>query len=198
MCSRWRASSLKPEFCYKAVPVLTRHVYRLANLTNTSDNVLLTGRGDHDPSAATSSAAWTCRWSPWARSSRRGFGVDRNSGRAREMLDSRRRSGRQPGTHTSIASLVSNSVAPENYKPIVSKPVKVPGLGFACRRPSRRRSTCRTEGDAGGAAATRCICASRSRNNLLRLGPDGRPEYMRGEIGEGDSTTSSRSSWTAR
>src|SRR5215471_545842 len=34
---------LMPEFCYKAVPVLTRHVYRLANLTNTSDYVLLPG-----------------------------------------------------------------------------------------------------------------------------------------------------------
>src|SRR5262249_19141966 len=34
---------LKPEFCYKAVPVLTRHVYRLANMTNTSEYVLLPG-----------------------------------------------------------------------------------------------------------------------------------------------------------
>jgi Domain of unknown function (DUF4139)/N-terminal domain of unknown function (DUF4140) len=34
---------LKPEFCYKAVPVLTRHVYRLANLSNNSEYVLLPG-----------------------------------------------------------------------------------------------------------------------------------------------------------
>jgi len=34
---------LKPEFCYKAIPVLTRHVYRLANLTNSSEYVLLPG-----------------------------------------------------------------------------------------------------------------------------------------------------------
>src|SRR5205814_1027492 len=34
---------LKPEFCYMAVPVLTRHVYRQANLTNTSEYVLLPG-----------------------------------------------------------------------------------------------------------------------------------------------------------
>jgi uncharacterized protein (TIGR02231 family) len=34
---------LAPEYCYKAVPVLTRHVYRLANLTNHSKYVLLPG-----------------------------------------------------------------------------------------------------------------------------------------------------------
>jgi hypothetical protein len=34
---------LKPEYFYKAVPVLTPHVYRLANLKNTSDQVLLPG-----------------------------------------------------------------------------------------------------------------------------------------------------------
>jgi hypothetical protein len=32
-----------PEYFYKAVPVLTPHVYRLATLTNTSDHVLLPG-----------------------------------------------------------------------------------------------------------------------------------------------------------
>jgi uncharacterized protein (TIGR02231 family) len=35
--------NLEPEYCYKAVPVLTRHVYRLANLTNKSKLVLLPG-----------------------------------------------------------------------------------------------------------------------------------------------------------
>ncbi|HEV3261740.1 MAG TPA: mucoidy inhibitor MuiA family protein [Gemmataceae bacterium] len=34
---------LKPDYFYKAVPVLTSHVYRLANLTNTTDYVLLPG-----------------------------------------------------------------------------------------------------------------------------------------------------------
>jgi hypothetical protein len=34
---------LKPEYFYKAVPVLTPHVYRLANLTNSSNQVLLPG-----------------------------------------------------------------------------------------------------------------------------------------------------------
>jgi hypothetical protein len=35
--------SMEPEYCYKAVPVLTPHVYRLANLTNKSKLVLLPG-----------------------------------------------------------------------------------------------------------------------------------------------------------
>jgi hypothetical protein len=34
---------MAPDYYYKAVPVLTRHVYRLANLTNKSDKVLLPG-----------------------------------------------------------------------------------------------------------------------------------------------------------
>ena len=34
---------LTPDYFYKAVPVLTPHVYRQANLTNTSDYVLLPG-----------------------------------------------------------------------------------------------------------------------------------------------------------
>ena len=34
---------LKPDYFYKAVPVLSQHVYRLANLKNTSDQVLLPG-----------------------------------------------------------------------------------------------------------------------------------------------------------
>jgi uncharacterized protein (TIGR02231 family) len=34
---------LKPDFYYKAVPVLTSHVYRLADLTNTSEYILLPG-----------------------------------------------------------------------------------------------------------------------------------------------------------
>jgi hypothetical protein len=34
---------MAPEYCYKAVPVLTPHVYRLANLTNKSPYVLLPG-----------------------------------------------------------------------------------------------------------------------------------------------------------
>jgi hypothetical protein len=34
---------MKPDYYYKAVPVLTRHVYRLANLTNKSSYVLLPG-----------------------------------------------------------------------------------------------------------------------------------------------------------
>jgi hypothetical protein len=34
---------MQPEYYYKAVPVLTRHVYRLANLTNRSKYVLLPG-----------------------------------------------------------------------------------------------------------------------------------------------------------
>ena len=34
---------LTPRFYYKAVPVLTPHVYRLADLTNTSELVLLPG-----------------------------------------------------------------------------------------------------------------------------------------------------------
>src|SRR5262249_25785862 len=33
----------KPEYCYKAVPILTRRVYRLANLSNSSEYVLLPG-----------------------------------------------------------------------------------------------------------------------------------------------------------
>jgi hypothetical protein len=35
--------NMEPEYCYKAVPVLTQHVYRLANLTNKSKLVLLPG-----------------------------------------------------------------------------------------------------------------------------------------------------------
>ncbi len=35
--------SVEPEYFYKAVPVLTQHVYRLANLTNKSQYVLLPG-----------------------------------------------------------------------------------------------------------------------------------------------------------
>jgi uncharacterized protein (TIGR02231 family) len=35
--------NMEPEYCYKAVPVLTPHVYRLANLTNKSKLVLLPG-----------------------------------------------------------------------------------------------------------------------------------------------------------
>src|SRR5207253_5161625 len=34
---------LTPDYFYKAVPVLTQHVYRLANLTNKSQHVLLPG-----------------------------------------------------------------------------------------------------------------------------------------------------------
>src|SRR5438067_5070202 len=34
---------MNPDYCYKAVPVLTKHVYRLANLTNTTQYVLLPG-----------------------------------------------------------------------------------------------------------------------------------------------------------
>jgi hypothetical protein len=34
---------LTPDFYYKAVPVLTKHVYRLANLTNRSESILLPG-----------------------------------------------------------------------------------------------------------------------------------------------------------
>jgi uncharacterized protein (TIGR02231 family) len=34
---------MKPDYFYKAVPVLTPHVYRLANLTNSSTYVLLPG-----------------------------------------------------------------------------------------------------------------------------------------------------------
>jgi hypothetical protein len=34
---------LKPDYFYKALPVLTAHVYRLANITNTSEYVLLPG-----------------------------------------------------------------------------------------------------------------------------------------------------------
>ncbi len=34
---------LTPEYYYKAVPALTPHVYRLANLTNRSEYVLLPG-----------------------------------------------------------------------------------------------------------------------------------------------------------
>ena len=33
----------KPEYYYKAVPVLTSHVYRLADLANKSEYVLLPG-----------------------------------------------------------------------------------------------------------------------------------------------------------
>ena len=36
----------KPEYYYKAVPILTSHVYRLADLSNKSEYVLLAGRGD--------------------------------------------------------------------------------------------------------------------------------------------------------
>ncbi len=35
--------SLPPDYYYKAIPVLTKHVYRLANLTNKSEMVLLPG-----------------------------------------------------------------------------------------------------------------------------------------------------------
>jgi Domain of unknown function (DUF4139)/N-terminal domain of unknown function (DUF4140) len=35
--------NLAPKFYYKAVPVLTRHVYRLADLTNKSEHILLPG-----------------------------------------------------------------------------------------------------------------------------------------------------------
>jgi uncharacterized protein (TIGR02231 family) len=35
--------TLPPEYYYKAIPVLTKHVYRLANLTNKSDLIFLPG-----------------------------------------------------------------------------------------------------------------------------------------------------------
>src|SRR5262249_19230926 len=35
--------TMEPDYFYKAVPVLTQHVYRLANLTNKSNYVLLPG-----------------------------------------------------------------------------------------------------------------------------------------------------------
>src|SRR5262249_35548675 len=35
--------NMEPDYFYKAVPVLTRHVYRLANLSNKSKYVLLPG-----------------------------------------------------------------------------------------------------------------------------------------------------------
>src|SRR5215471_15924600 len=107
---------LKPEFCYKAVPVLTRHVYRLANLTNTSDNVLLPGEatmyigtdfvGRMDLPLVAIGEEFTA-----------GFGVDPQLQVVREMLDKQKT---QQG---------GNQVLKYEYRILVSsyksKPVKV-------------------------------------------------------------------------
>ncbi|MBI1916105.1 MAG: mucoidy inhibitor MuiA family protein [Planctomycetes bacterium] len=107
---------LKPEFCYKAVPVLTRHVYRLANLTNTSENVLLPGEatmyinsdfvGRMDLPLIAIGEEFTA-----------GFGVDPQLQVEREMLDKQKT---QQG---------GNQVLKYEYRILVSsykaKPVKV-------------------------------------------------------------------------
>ncbi len=107
---------LKPEFCYKAVPVLTRHVYRLANLTNTSEQVLLPGEatmyigtdfvGRMDLPLVAIGEEFTA-----------GFGVDPQLQVEREMLDKQKT---QQG---------GNQVLKYDYRILVSsykaKPVKV-------------------------------------------------------------------------
>ena len=80
---------LKPDFCYMAVPVLTRHVYRLANLTNTSEYVLLPGEatmysgddfvGRMDVPLVAIGEQFTA-----------GFGVDPQLQVVREMMDKQR------------------------------------------------------------------------------------------------------------
>src|SRR5207247_5535988 len=80
---------LKPDFCYMAVPVLTRHVYRLANLANTSETVLLPGEatmyngedfvGRMDVPLVAIGEQFTA-----------GFGVDPQLQIIREMMDKQR------------------------------------------------------------------------------------------------------------
>src|SRR5439155_17355078 len=107
---------LKPEFCYKAIPVLTRHVYRQANLTNTSEIVLLPGEatmyngddfvGRMDLPLVAIGEQFTA-----------GFGVDPQLQVQREMMDKSRT---QQG---------GNQVLKYDYRILVSsyktKPVKV-------------------------------------------------------------------------
>jgi hypothetical protein len=107
---------MKPEMCYKAVPVLTPHVYRLANLTNTSEYVLLPGEatmymgeefvGRMDLPLVAIGEPFTA-----------GFGVDPQLQVRREMLDKTRT---QQG---------GNQVLKYEYRILVSsfksKPVKV-------------------------------------------------------------------------
>jgi hypothetical protein len=107
---------LKPEYCYKAVPVLTPHVYRLANLTNTSEYVLLPGEanmyigsdfvGRMDLPLVAIGEEFTA-----------GFGVDPQLQVIREMLDKQKT---QQG---------GNQVHKYEYRILVSsykaKPVKV-------------------------------------------------------------------------
>jgi uncharacterized protein (TIGR02231 family) len=107
---------MKPEFCYMAVPVLTRHVYRLANLTNNTETVLLPGEanmyngndfvGRMDVPLVAIGETFTA-----------GFGVDPQLQVQREMLDKSRT---QQG---------GNQVLKYDYRILVSsyktKPVKV-------------------------------------------------------------------------
>ncbi len=107
---------LKPEFCYMAVPVLTRHVYRQANLNNTSETVLLPGEatmyngddfvGRMDVPLVAIGETFTA-----------GFGVDPQLQVQREMIDKNRT---QQG---------GNQVLKYDYRILVSsykaKPVKV-------------------------------------------------------------------------
>jgi uncharacterized protein (TIGR02231 family) len=107
---------LKPEFCYLAVPVLTRHVYRQANLNNTTEYVLLPGEatmyngddfvGRMDVPLVAIGESFTA-----------GFGVDPQLQVQREMMDKTRT---QQG---------GNQVLKYDYRILVSsyksKPVKV-------------------------------------------------------------------------
>ena len=107
---------LKPDFCYKAVPVLTPHVYRLANLANTSEYVLLPGEatmyigsdfvGRMDLPLVAIGEEFTA-----------GFGVDPQLQVVREMMDKQKT---QQG---------GNQVLKYEYRILVSsykaKPVKV-------------------------------------------------------------------------
>jgi hypothetical protein len=107
---------LKPEFCYMAVPVLTRHVYRQANLSNTTEYVLLPGEatmyngddfvGRMDVPLVAIGESFTA-----------GFGVDPQLQVQREMMDKTRT---QQG---------GNQVLKYDYRILVSsyktKPVKV-------------------------------------------------------------------------
>jgi hypothetical protein len=78
---------LAAKFYYKAVPVLSPHVYRIADLTNTSEHVLLAGDAStccwpgtrRCTSAPTSWARRRCRSSPSASRSSSGSASTRNS-----------------------------------------------------------------------------------------------------------------------
>ena len=122
---------LTPDYFYKAVPVLTPHVYRLATLTNTSEYVLLPGEatmyqgtdfvGRMNLPLVAIGEQFTV-----------GFGVDPQLQVARELVDKTRtvQGGNQVHTY-------EYRIRVSSYKPA---PVTRAGLGPPARTPRPRRS----------------------------------------------------------